>query len=146
MFQPKVNLLDKKDKLRCQSITSPIIYHGQVSHYDILFAVNQLERALSKLFSSSIDKSQEHIFYLECSSFSLTGTTIQMITSQRRRIQLPSSMVLITTSTPHVLIYSRPNGGVKERDIATCHLITQNQHVGLGKHCALIKFINDSEY
>ena len=46
--QPADRLLDKQEKQRYQSIAGALMYLAQVSRYDILYAVNQLARAVSK--------------------------------------------------------------------------------------------------
>ena len=45
---PEENLLNKEDKRRFQAITGSVMYLGQVTRYDIGYAVNQLARAMSK--------------------------------------------------------------------------------------------------
>ena len=46
--QPDENLLNKEGKRRFQAITGSVMYLGQVTRYDIGYAVNQLARAMSK--------------------------------------------------------------------------------------------------
>ena len=46
--QPKKRLLSKEEKQRFQAITGSVMYLGQVTGDDILYAVNQLARAMSK--------------------------------------------------------------------------------------------------
>ena len=46
--QPADKLLDGQGKQRYQSIAGALMYLVQVSWYDILYAVNQLARAMSK--------------------------------------------------------------------------------------------------
>ena len=46
--QPEDKLLNEEDKKRYQSITGAVMCLGQASHYDLLSAVNQLVRAMSK--------------------------------------------------------------------------------------------------
>ena len=46
--QPADRLLDEQGKQRYQSIVGGLMYLAQVSQYDILYAVNQMARAMSK--------------------------------------------------------------------------------------------------
>ena len=46
--QPEKKMLDEEDKKRYQTITGAVMYLGQVSRYDNLFAVDQLTRKMSK--------------------------------------------------------------------------------------------------
>ena len=46
--QPEKRLLIKKEKQGFQAITGSVMYLGQVTRYDILYAVNQPARAMSK--------------------------------------------------------------------------------------------------
>ena len=46
--QPEEKLLNEEEKRRYQSITGAGMYLAQVTRYDILYAVNQLARAMSK--------------------------------------------------------------------------------------------------
>ena len=46
--QPDENRLNKEDKRRLQAITGSVICLGQVTRYDIAYAVNQLARAMCK--------------------------------------------------------------------------------------------------
>ena len=46
--QPADRLLDEQEKQRYQSIAGALMYLVQVSRYDILYAVNQLSRAMSE--------------------------------------------------------------------------------------------------
>ena len=46
--QPKKRLLSREEKQRFQAITGSVMYLGQVTRYEILYAVNQLARAMSK--------------------------------------------------------------------------------------------------
>lgn len=41
-------MLDEVDNKRYQHINGAVIYHGLVSHYDILLALDQLAGAISK--------------------------------------------------------------------------------------------------
>ena len=41
-------VLLNEEKWRYQGITGPVMYHAQVTRYDILYAINQLTRAMSK--------------------------------------------------------------------------------------------------
>ena len=45
--QPEERLLSKEEKQRFQAIKGSAMYLGQVSRYDILYAVNHLARAMS---------------------------------------------------------------------------------------------------
>ena len=46
--QPTNRLLDEQEKQRYQSIAGALMNLAQISRYDILYAVNQLARAMSK--------------------------------------------------------------------------------------------------
>ena len=46
--QPEEMLLRKEEKQRFQAITSSVMYLGRVTRYDILYAVNQLAKPISK--------------------------------------------------------------------------------------------------
>ena len=46
--QPEENSLNKEGKRRFQAITGSVMYLGQVTRYDIGYAVNQLARVVSK--------------------------------------------------------------------------------------------------
>ena len=46
--QPEERLLNKEETPRFQAITDSVMYIGQVTRYNILCAVNQLARAMSK--------------------------------------------------------------------------------------------------
>ena len=46
--QPEERLVSKEEKQRFQAITGGVMYLGQVTRFDILYAVNQLARAMSK--------------------------------------------------------------------------------------------------
>lgn len=48
LYHPKVYLLEEDDRKSYQPITGAVMYLGQISGYDILFAFNHLARALSK--------------------------------------------------------------------------------------------------
>ena len=46
--QPEEKLLNEEEKQRYQAITRAVMYLAQVTRYDILYAVNQLARAMSR--------------------------------------------------------------------------------------------------
>ena len=46
--EPEERILSKEEKQRFQAITGSVMYLGQVTRYGILYAVNQLARAMSK--------------------------------------------------------------------------------------------------
>ena len=46
--QPEMKMLEEEEKWRYQAITGAVIYVARVTRYDILCAVNQLARAMSK--------------------------------------------------------------------------------------------------
>ena len=46
--QPEERLLNREEKQGFQAITSSVMYLGYVTRYDILYAVNQLAREMSK--------------------------------------------------------------------------------------------------
>ena len=46
--QPEERPLSKEEKQRFQTITGSVTYLGNVTRYDILYAVNRLARAMSK--------------------------------------------------------------------------------------------------
>ena len=47
--QPEERLLSKEEKQRFLAITGSVMYLGKVTRKDIVYAVNQLARAMSKL-------------------------------------------------------------------------------------------------
>lgn len=64
LSQLKVNLLDKEDKKRYQSITGDNIYLGLLFPYGALFAVNQLAMTLSKPSKAHIAAAKNLLRYL----------------------------------------------------------------------------------
>ena len=71
--QPEENLLDKEGKRRYQSITGAAMYLAQVCRYDILYTVNQLARAISKLSKAHMGTAKHLLRYLAGSiDFSIT--------------------------------------------------------------------------
>ena len=62
--QPEETLLSKDDNQRFQAITGGSVYLGQVTRYDILYAVNQLVRAMSKPSKSHMAAAKHLLRYL----------------------------------------------------------------------------------
>ena len=71
--QPEEMLLNEDEKLRHQAITGAVMYLAQSIRYDILYAVNQLARALSKPAKAYMGAAKHLLRYLEWSTdFSIT--------------------------------------------------------------------------
>ena len=62
--QPKEIRLRKEEKQRIQAITGNVLYPGQVTRYDILYAVNQLARAMSKPSKAHMAAAKHLLRYL----------------------------------------------------------------------------------
>ena len=62
--QPEKRLLIKKEKQGFQAITGSVMYLGQVTRYDILYAVNQLARAMSKPSKAHMAAAKHLLCYL----------------------------------------------------------------------------------
>ena len=62
--QPVDGLLDEQGKQRYQSITGALMYLAQISRYDILYAVNQLARAMSKPSKAHMGAAKHVLRYL----------------------------------------------------------------------------------
>ena len=62
--QPEEGLLSKEEKQRFQAITGSVMYLGQVTRYDILYAVNQLARAMSKPSKAHMAAAKHLLRYL----------------------------------------------------------------------------------
>ena len=62
--QPEENLLNGEGKRRYQSITGAAMYLAQVCHYDILYTVNQLARAMSKPSKAHMGAAKHLLRYL----------------------------------------------------------------------------------
>ena len=70
--QPEENLLNE-EKRRYQAITGVVIYLAQVTRYDVLYTVNQLARAMSKLAKAHMGAAKHLLCYLAGSTdFSIT--------------------------------------------------------------------------
>ena len=61
--QPEEKLLNKK-KRRHQAITDAVMYFAQVSRYDILYVINQLERAIYKPTKDRMGEVKHLLCYL----------------------------------------------------------------------------------
>ena len=71
--QPEENLLNEEEKRRYQAITGAVMYLAQVTRYDILYAVNQLARAMSKPAKAHMGAVKHLLRYLAGSTdFSIT--------------------------------------------------------------------------
>ena len=57
-------LLSKEEKQRFQAITGSVMYLGQVSRYDIMYAANQLARAIAKPFKARMAATKHLLRYL----------------------------------------------------------------------------------
>ena len=62
--QPEEKLLNEEEKQRYQIITGAVIYLAQVARYDILYAVNQLARAMSKPAKAHMGAAKHLLRYL----------------------------------------------------------------------------------
>ena len=62
--QPADRLLNEQGKQRYQSIVGALMYLAQVSRYDILYAVNQLARAMSKPSKAHMRAAKHVLRYL----------------------------------------------------------------------------------
>ena len=62
--QPEERLLSKEEKHRFQAISGSVMYVGQVTRYDILYAVNQLARAMSKPSKAHMATAKHLLRYL----------------------------------------------------------------------------------
>ena len=62
--QPEGEILSKEEKQRFQAINGSVRYLGQVTRYDILYAVNQLARAMSKPFKAHMAEAKHLFRYL----------------------------------------------------------------------------------
>ena len=78
--QPEERLLSKQEKQRFQTITGSVMYLGHVTCYDILYAVNQLARAMSK--PSKAHMAAKHLLRY------LAGTVDFSITYKKRGFKL----------------------------------------------------------
>ena len=79
--QPEENLLNKEDKRRFQAITGSVMCLGQVTRYDIGYAVNQLARAMCKPSKAHMAAAKHLLRYL-------AGTTNFAITYKRGGFKL----------------------------------------------------------
>ena len=71
--QPKEKMLEDEDKKRYQSITGDVMYLGEVSCYDIIFAENQLARAMFNPSKTHMEATKHLLRYLVGSvNFSIT--------------------------------------------------------------------------
>ena len=71
--QPENDLLDEESKRRYQSVVGATMYLAQVSRYDILYAVNQLARGMSKPSKAHMGAAKHLLRYLAGSTdFSIT--------------------------------------------------------------------------
>ena len=62
--QPEKNLPDEEGKRGYQSIAGATMYLAQVSRYDILYAVNQLARGMSKPSKAHMGAAKHLLCYL----------------------------------------------------------------------------------
>ena len=76
--QPEKNLLDEEGKRRHQSIVGATMYLAQVSRYDILYAVNQLARGMSKPSKAHMGAVKHLLRYLAGSTGSSTLTSREL--------------------------------------------------------------------
>ena len=61
--QPE-KLLNEEEKRRYQAITGAVMYLAQATRYDILYAVNQLARAMSKPAKAHMETAKHLLRYL----------------------------------------------------------------------------------
>ena len=73
--------MNKEDKRRFQAITGSAMYLGQVTRYDIGYAVNQLARAMYNPSKAHMAAAKNLLKYL-------AGTTNFAITYKRRGFKL----------------------------------------------------------
>ena len=62
--QPEDKLLSKEEKQRFQTITGSVVYLGQVTRCNILYAVNQLARAMAKPSKAHMAAAKHLLRYL----------------------------------------------------------------------------------
>ena len=62
--QPEEKLLNEKEKRRYQAITGAVMYFALVTRYDILYAVNQLARVMSKPAKAHMGAAKHLLHYL----------------------------------------------------------------------------------
>ena len=62
--QPEERLLSKEEKQRFEAITGSVMYLGQVTLYGILYAVNQLARAMYKPSKAHMAAAKHLLRYL----------------------------------------------------------------------------------
>ena len=79
--QPEERLQSKQEKQRFQAITGSVTYLGQVTRCDILYAVNQLARAMSKPSKAHMAAAKHLLRYL-------TGTVDFAITYKQGGFKL----------------------------------------------------------
>ena len=79
--QPEEKLLNEKEKRHCQAITGAVMYFTQVNRYDILYALNQLARAMSKPAKAHMGAAKHLLHYL-------AGSTDLFITYKRGGFRL----------------------------------------------------------
>ena len=79
--QPEENILNKEHKRRFQAITFSVMCLGQVTRYDIRYAVNQLARAMCKPSKAHMAAAKHLLRYL-------AGTTNFAITYKRGGLKL----------------------------------------------------------
>lgn len=79
--QPENILLGEESKRLCQSIVSAAMYLEQVSRYDILYAVNQLARGISKTSKAHGEAVKHMVCYL-------AGSADLSITYKQGRLKL----------------------------------------------------------
>ena len=79
--QPAEKFLSKEDKQRFQAITGSVMYLAQVTRYDIMYAVNQLSRAMSRPSKAHAAAAKHLLRYL-------AGTTDFFITYKQGGFKL----------------------------------------------------------
>ena len=79
--QPEERFLSKGKKRRFQAITGSAMYRGQVTRYDILYAVKQMARAMSKPSKAHMAAAKHLLRYL-------AGTVDFTITYKKKGLKL----------------------------------------------------------
>ena len=103
LSQPEKNLLDEEGNRRFQSIVGATMYLAQVSRYDILYAVNQLARGMSKPSKAHMGAAKHLLRYWPGPRTSLSPTSREGLSSPPS----PMPIGVMTQTTPSQRTSSR---------------------------------------